>query len=69
MAAPTLEERTSRLEGGYDHLATKADLERLRVDMERLRADIDRRLFQLGVAVVSAIGVASGIILAVIKLT
>ena len=87
MAAPTLEERTSRLEGGYDHLATKADLEGVRTDMERLRADMERNraeiredmqrlradvsrwLLQLGVAVVSAIGVASGIILAVIKLT
>ena len=80
MASPTLEERTSRLEGSYDHLATKADLERLRVDMERnraelqanmerLRADMARWMLQLGVAVISAIGVAVGIILAIIKLT
>ena len=66
MAAPTRE-------GAYDHLATKADVERLRAefraDMERLRADIARRLFLLGVAVISAAGVAAGIILAVIRLT
>ena len=56
-----------------DHLATKADLERLRGDlraeMERLRANIERGLLRLGMAVISAIGVAAGVILAVIKLT
>ncbi len=30
----------SRLEGGYEHLATKADVESVRVDLERLRADM-----------------------------
>ena len=30
---PTIEERVSRLEGGYEHLATKADLERVRADL------------------------------------
>ncbi len=29
----------SRLEGGYEHLATKADVESVRVDLERLRAE------------------------------
>ena len=69
MAAPTSG-------GGCEHLATKADLERVRVDlerlgveMERLNANIERGIFRLGVAVISAIGVAAGIILAVIKLT
>ena len=76
MAAPTLEERVSRLEGGYDHLATKADLEgvrtdmeRLRAEMERLRADLSRWLLQLGVAAISAMGVIAGIALAIAKLT
>ena len=73
MASPTLEERTSRLEGSYDHLATKADVERLRVefraDMERLRADVARWMFQLGVAMISAASVIAGIAVAVIKLT
>ena len=69
MVAPTLEERVSRLEGGYEHLATKADMERLRTEMERINANIERGLLRLGIAVVSAIGVAAGIILAVIKLT
>ena len=76
MASPTLEERTSRLEGSYDHLATKADLEgvrtemeRLRAEMERFRADVARWLLQLGVAMISAASVIAGIVLAVIKLT
>ena len=55
--------------GGYEHLATKADLERVRVDLERLNANIERGLLRLGVAIISALGVITGIILAVIKLT
>ena len=42
----TVEERLSRLEGVYEHLATKADIEALRGDFERaieaLRGDISR---------------------------
>ena len=37
---PSIEERVSRLEGGYEHWATKADVESVRVDLERLRADM-----------------------------
>ena len=58
MASPLLEERVSRLEGGYEHLATKADV-------ERLRADFAGWLFQLGIALIGAIGVA----VAILKLT
>ena len=32
-------ERLSRLEGGYEHLATKADVERILVAVERNRAE------------------------------
>ena len=35
----TLEERVSRLEGGYEHVATKADLAELKAD---LKSDIAR---------------------------
>ena len=72
MTAPTLEERVSRLEGGYDHLATKDDVEGLCADLladtERLRADIARRLRWLGIAVISAMGVIAGVAVAFIKL-
>ncbi len=41
---PTIEERLARLEGVYDHLASKADLAELRAvlkdDIARLQADI-----------------------------
>ena len=76
MVAPTLEERTSRLEGSYDHLATKADVERVRVEVERvraeterLRADVSRWMFQLGVALISAMGVIVTAAVAFLKLT
>jgi len=69
MAAPTSE-------GGCKHLATKADVEGVRVDLERVRtamerllANIERGLLRLGIAVISAIGVITGVILAVVKLT
>ena len=62
MAAPTSG-------GGYEHLATKTDFERVRTEMERMNANIERALLRLGVAVISAIGVAAGVILAVVKLT
>ena len=35
-------ERLSRLEGGYEHLATKADVERVLVAVERLRVEGER---------------------------
>ena len=35
----TTEERPSRLEAGYEHLATKAGVEGLRAGLETLRAD------------------------------
>ena len=37
---PSIEERVSRLEGGAEHWATKADVESVRVDLERLRANM-----------------------------
>ena len=51
-----------------DHLATKADFERVRAEMERINANIERGLLRLGIAVISAIGVAAGITSAAIIL-
>ena len=62
MASPSIEERVSRIKGGYDHLATKADL-------ERLRADVARWMFLLGVAVVGATITALGVAVAILRLT
>ena len=38
----------SRLECGYEHLATKADVESVRVDLERLRADMTAEIGSVG---------------------
>ena len=38
----TESESLSRLEGAYEHLATKADVERVRTDVERVRTDVER---------------------------
>ena len=62
VVAPTLEERVSRLEGAYDHLATKADV-------ERLRADVSRWMFQGTMAIISAVGVIVAVAVAFLKLT
>ena len=38
----TESDRLSRLEGAYEHLATKADVERVRTDVEHVRTDVER---------------------------
>ena len=40
----TSEERLSRLEGGYEHLATKADLRTLEARMVKQMADSETRM-------------------------
>ena len=46
-----IEERVARLEGGYEHLATKADVESLRADfktnLSATQADINGRIDRL----------------------
>ena len=34
-------ERIAKLEAGYEHLATKADVERVRTDVESVRTDVE----------------------------
>ena len=59
------EERIARLEGGYEHLATKADVESLRgdfkADLATNQADTNRRIDRLFWAV---IGIGGGILAA-----
>ena len=53
-----VDSRVSRLEGGYQHLATKADLQELRADMK----DLENRLFvRLGLLII-AVGAAVAIV-------
>ena len=40
----TMEERVSRLEGGYEHLATKADVMAVHAEIARLQAAQSNRL-------------------------
>ena len=80
MTAPTQERACDHLATKADVECVRAEIERVRVDMERnraefradierLRADIARWLRWLGIAVISAMGVIAGVVLAVIKLT
>ena len=43
----TIEERVSRLEGGYEHLATKADLAALKGDLAALENRISKDMSAL----------------------
>ena len=36
----SLGERVSRIEGGYEHLATKADLARVETDLAQMKAEL-----------------------------
>ena len=47
----TVEERLSRIEGGYEHLATKADVYQLENRMYQLEARMTRWLFGIVVSV------------------
>ena len=55
----TIEERVSRLEGGYDHLATKADVAQLRGELQGLKLTL--------VLAVSGAAVALGILQVALK--
>ena len=56
----TESERLSRLEGAYEHLATKADVERVRTDVERVRTDVERVRSELnGMKWIIGVGIAA----------
>ena len=55
----TIEERVSRLEGGYEHLATKADVAELRGELQGLKLTL--------VLAVSGAAFALGILQVVLK--
>lgn len=56
----TENERLSRLEGAYENLATKADVERVRTDVERVRADVERVRSELkGMKWIIGVGIAA----------
>jgi hypothetical protein len=56
----TESERLSRLEGAYEHLATKADVERVRTDVEGVRTEVERVRSELkGMKWIIGIGIAA----------
>ena len=59
-----MEERLSRLEGAYEHLATKADLAELRSDIAGLRADLFDKMnvhmrWTIGIQIASLVGIVA----------
>ncbi len=43
----TTEERVSRLEGAYEHLATKADVYLVKADLQEFKAEVLREINKL----------------------
>lgn len=66
MLSMTTEERISRLEGAYEHLATKADVAELKADVAELKADIAhieaRMLRWLLPTIIASIGATAAIV-------
>ncbi len=57
-----VDNRVSRLEGGYEHLATKADLQETKGELKADMKDLENRLFvRLGLLIV-AVGAAVAVI-------
>ena len=49
-AATDQGERLARLEGAYEHLATKADISDLKVDIEKMQVSIIKWIVGVGLA-------------------
>ena len=68
----TSEERLSRLESAYEHLATKPDVESVKVDVESVKVEIVRQeawliKWMVG-TVVTGIATATAVVMAVERL-
>jgi len=66
MATATLEERVSRLEGGFEHLATKADVAELRGDFHALESRLRRWMVGAILGSVAAAAAVAGVIVALV---
>ena len=62
------EERLAHLEGAYEHLATKADVERVQVNLERLRGDMERVINTQTWKLVGVQLLIGGVIVGILKL-
>ena len=68
----TSEDRLGRLEGGYEHLATKADVERLAGSMNTAvsdaKAEVIKWVAGIGIAILLAmVGIGVALTLAVLR--
>ncbi len=66
--AVSTEERLAYLEGAYEHLATKADVERVQANLERLRGDLERAINTQTWKLVGVQLLIGGVIVGVLKL-
>ena len=66
MATVTLEERVSRLEGGFEHLATKADVAELRGDLHALETRLMRWMVGAILGSVAAATAVTGVIVTLV---
>ena len=57
----TLGARVARIEGSYEHLATRADIEALRADLQRTKGSLQFQMF-------ARLATVTGIILAAMRL-
>ena len=62
------EERLAHLEGAYEHLATKADVERVQANLERLRGDVQRAINTQTWKLVGVQLLIGGVIVGILKL-
>ena len=60
------EERVSRIEGAYEHLATKADVIAVKADVQELKSEIRameaRLLLRLGGLLIASVGATAAIL-------
>jgi len=61
-------ERIAKLEAGYEHLATKADVEKVRTDVEKLRTDVEKLRSDLTWRILLAMGALTAIFATIVRL-
>ena len=65
---PSTEERLARIEAVYEHLATKADVERVQSNLERLRSDMESKMNAQTWRLIGAQLLIGGLIVGVMRL-
>lgn len=63
----TTEERVSRLEGSYEHVATKADMGRLEGKFDTYAAKIEAMEYRLLLKLIGSMVVISGLTIAILR--